>query len=79
MLRYRILSRQVRVVLESGERIEEYPEDEPLPSYLMLGEAGRVIHVVAADDAEVDETIVITTYEPDPAVWEADYKTRRKP
>ena len=79
MLKHRILSGQVREVLERGERIEEYPNDEPLPSYLTLGEAGRVIHVVAADDAKSDETIIITTYQPDPAVWEADYKTRRKP
>lgn len=46
----------------------------------MLGTgAGRVLHVVAADDEERDETIVITTYEPDPHEWEADFKTRRRP
>ena len=64
--------------LEDGERIEEYPDDTPLPSYLMLGSgAARVLHVVAADDPEADETIVITTYEPDPRDWEVDFKTRK--
>ena len=53
--------------------------DTPLPSYLMLGiGAARVLHVVAGDDPEADETIVITTYEPDPNEWEADFKTRKK-
>lgn len=78
MLKHGIRSRQVREVLERGERIEEYPDDMPLPSYLVLGTSGRVLHVVAADDADRDETIVITTYEPDPAEWEADYKTRKR-
>ena len=45
----------------------------------MLGTgAGRVLHVVAADDSEAYETIVITTYEPDPDEWEADFKTRKR-
>jgi hypothetical protein len=79
MLRHGIRSDQVRQVLSEGERIEEYPDDTPLPSYLMLGiGAARVLHVVAGDDPEADETIVITTYEPDPNEWEADFKTRKK-
>ena len=72
------MSDQVREVLEQGERIEEYPGDAPFPSYLMLGRVGRDLHVVAADDPSGDETIEITTYEPDPDEWEADLKTRRK-
>ena len=79
MLEHRIKSEQVREVLEQGERIEEYPDDTPLPSYLMLGRFGRSLHVVAADEPFVDETVVITTYEPNRIEWEADYKTRRKP
>ncbi len=79
MLEHGIRSQQVREVLERGERIEDYPDDTPLPSYLMLGTgAVRVLHVVAADDQEHDETIVITTYEPDPNEWEADFKTRKR-
>jgi len=80
MLQHRINSAQVRAVLETGERIEEYPDDTPLPSYLMLGRGeGRILHVVAADEPASDQTIVITTYEPDPNEWEADFKARRKP
>lgn len=55
MLEHRIRSEQVREVLERGEVIESYPDDTPLPSYLMLGTgAGRVLHVVAADDPAAD-------------------------
>ena len=79
MLKYGIKSTEVRQALEKGERIEDYPDDTPLPSYLVLGKAGRVLHVCAADDPATKETIVITIYEPDPAKWEADLKTRRKP
>ena len=79
MLKHDIRSGQIREVLENGERIENYPDDTPLASYLMLGTGeGRVLHVVAADDEANDETIVITSYEPDPREWESDFKTRKK-
>jgi hypothetical protein len=79
MLKHGIRSDQVRQILEEGERIESYPDDTPLPSYLALGMGqARVLHVVAADDPAADETIVITTYEPDPKEWEEDFKTRKR-
>lgn len=69
----------VRSVLESGRLIEEYPDDHPDPSRLVLGWSGsRPIHVVASDDLNTHETIVITVYEPDPAKWEASFSRRRK-
>lgn len=68
----------VRHVLETGETIEEYADDLPYPSRLVLGEReGRILHVVAADNAADGVTIVITTYEPDPRLWQADFRTRR--
>jgi len=67
----------VRRVLDRGEVIEDYPDDFPYPSALVLGSIGRrAIHVVAATTPA--ERIVITVYEPDPARWEPDFK-RRKP
>ena len=39
----------VRHVLQTGEVIEEYPDDTPFPSYLILGFVGdRPFHVVVA-------------------------------
>ena len=78
MLRQGIRSEEVQMVFESGERIEEYPDDEPYRSYLLLGwPGGQPLHVVAADDVEEGEIIVVTTYMPDPIRWESDFKTRR--
>ncbi len=67
----------VRRVLDRGDVIEDYPDDFPYPSALVLGSIGRgAIHVVAATTPS--ERIVITVYEPDLARWEPDFK-RRKP
>ena len=68
----------VRQVLTTGEVIEEYPDDTPYPSRLVLGWCGsRPLHVVIADNAKAQETIVITVYEPDSAQWQPDLRRRR--
>lgn len=65
-------------VLDSGEQIEQYPEDTPFPSALLLGRIGeRPLHVVAGRDAVNDVTYIVTAYEPDPNEWDADFKRRR--
>ena len=69
----------VRAVLTTGEAIEEYPDDTPFPSRLVLGWVGsRPLHVVAADDPEEEDTIVITVYEPEPNQWEVGFRRRRQ-
>lgn len=74
-----ISEQEVRETVEGGETIERYPDDTPYPSRLVLGwSAGRPLHVVAVDNAEEDEIIVITVYEPDAALWEADFKRRKQ-
>ena len=68
----------VRQALATGETIEEYPEDVPYPSRLVLVSTGsRPIHVVAADNRKDEEVVVITAYEPDPAQWDWEFKRRR--
>jgi hypothetical protein len=70
----------VRHVLATGETIEEYPDDTPYPSRLVLGWHGsRPLHIVVADNSDAQETIVITVYEPDPRQWETDFKRRKRP
>lgn len=68
-------------VVEAGEIIEEYLDDRPLPSRLLLGFSGtRPIHVVAADHPEnPDDTFVITTYEPSLDEWDPTFRKRLKP
>ena len=69
----------IKDVLENGETIEEYPEDVPFPSRLVLGWSDqRPIHVVAADDRESGEKIIVSVYEPDADQWDMEFKRRRK-
>jgi len=78
MFQHRISATDVRHVLKTGEVIEDYPKDTPYSSRLVLGWCGtRPIHLVAADNHDDQETIVITTYEPDTGRWEPGFKRRR--
>lgn len=36
------------------------------------------LHLAVRDNIEDDEIIVETAYQPSPALWEPDFKTRRK-
>lgn len=68
----------VRHVLATGEVIEEYPDDTPYPSRLILGWcASRPLHVVVGDNIEAGEAIVITVYEPDSHQWEAGFRRKK--
>ena len=68
---------EVRSCVTGGELIEDYPGDARGHSCLILGngDGGRPIHVVCSPKA--DYLAIITAYEPDPAQWEGDFKTRR--
>ena len=59
--------------------MEDYPDDTPYSSRLVLGWSGsRPIHVVVADNVDDQENIVISVYESDPTEWEPDFKRRKK-
>lgn len=61
----------------NGNIIEQYPDDYPYPSCLILGMsvAGQYLHVVVGSNME---TIwIITAYYPNPQKWENDYQTRK--
>ena len=69
----------MNATLANGKTIENYPEDTPYPSRLLLGHAGaRPLHMVAAENASDGEQIIITVYEPDPAQWEPTFTLRKK-
>ena len=76
MFERKITAEEVRYVLETGVVIEEYPDDTPYPSRLILGCEGRLIHVVAAKNLNDQDIIIITVYEPDPSEWDPDCKKR---
>ena len=68
----------VRTVLAQGKEIESYSGDLPYPSRLVLGWCGaRPIHVVAAENAADNQTIIVTVYEPDPNLWEPGFERRK--
>ena len=70
---------EIEHVVESGKTIEEYEDDTPFPSRLMLGgPKGRPLHVVVADEPDSDITHVITAYVPDPAQWDDSFQRRKK-
>jgi hypothetical protein len=78
MFERRVSVEDVLQVLTTGVTIEDYPDDTPYPSRLVLGWIGsRPIHVVVARNALVRETIVITVYEPDLLLWEPGFRQRR--
>jgi len=78
MFQRRISEEEVKAVVATGEVIEAYPEDKPFPSRLILGwSSDRPIHVVAADNAKEQETIVITVYQPDVEEWEEGFRRRK--
>ena len=63
--------------IHSGEVIEDYPDDYPFPSCLLLGTdaTGDPLHVCCGRGP--DEIWMITAYHPDPDEWESDLKTRK--
>lgn len=68
----------VRSVIQRGVIIEEYPDDTPHPSYLILDIIhDRPFHVVGAYDKENRVIIVVTAYEPDPEQWNETFTRRR--
>ena len=78
MFEREISEAEVRRVLETGDEIAAYPDDKPYPSRLLLGrQSAKPLHVVTAYNAQDDEQIVITVYEPDPALWDDGFKRRR--
>ena len=79
MVQRNISVTDVREVLVNGEVIEVYPNDTPYPSRLILGWTNRrPIHVVAADNTDTGETIIITAYEPGADQWETGFRRRRR-
>ena len=79
MLERQISENEVRRVIETGEVIARYRDGRPYPSRLILGwSAGRPRHVLVADNAADQETVVVTVYEPDPGRWDRAFRRRRR-
>ena len=73
-----IVTDDILSCIHTGEIIEQYPDDYPLPSCLIFGKSvsGKPLHVVVGSD--LDTLWIITAYYPNPDKWEDDMKTRKE-
>ena len=70
--------KDIRCAVNNGEIIEQYPDDFPFPSCLILGKTsdGRYIHVVMRDEGDISR--IITAYYPDYDKWDEQLKVRKE-
>jgi hypothetical protein len=71
-----ISTENIQEVIELGEIIEDYPQDERGASCLIAYVNERPIHVVCSP--KDDYLAIITAYLPDPKLWSENFKERRK-
>ena len=64
--------------INTGKIIEQYPDDYPEPSCLILGSdvSGKSIHICAGTDNET--LFIITVYYPSEEYWESNYEIRKE-
>lgn len=70
--------KDIRTAVDNGEIIEQYPDDFPFPSCLILGKSAddKWIHVVMSDEGSMSR--IITAYYPDPDKWSEDFRKRKE-
>ena len=75
----RSLSRDdVVCVIEQGDVIRDYPEDQPYPSCLILWFLNATpIHVVVARNGSDLSCYIVTAYVPSEALWQAGFKEKK--
>ncbi|MCD7766411.1 MAG: DUF4258 domain-containing protein [Lachnospiraceae bacterium] len=73
----KISLRDIISCIQNGKIIEQYPEDYPYPSCLIMGQDTQndTIHTVLGKNGS--HLFLITAYHPDLSKWEADYITRK--
>ena len=80
--RKRFAERQISIndicaAINNGKIIEQYDNDFPFPSCLILGNnKNKVIHVVASIHEEI--MYIITAYIPNSEKWENNWETRKE-
>ena len=79
MFEREIAVHDVENVVADGKAIEEYQDDFPFPSRLILGfVSSRPLHVVAAENKQEGSTIIVTVYEPSPNQWKPGFEVREQ-
>ena len=63
--------------VRNGEIVQQYPDDRPYPSFLILNFVNnRPLHVVVAKNTADGFCFVVTVYEPDISTWSIDFKNK---
>ena len=66
----------IKQAIINGEIIENYPDDYPYPSALVLGFSdNKPLHIVAGIGSDL--LWLITAYYPDSDIWEDNNRTRK--
>lgn len=69
---------RVKDAVDTGVTIEDYSEEMPEPSRLILGYQGkRPFHVVTSENQETNITTIITVYIPDRNKWDKTFMSRK--
>lgn len=73
-----IKMKDIRYAINNGEIIEQYSDDYPYPSCLILGKtkSDEYIHIVMSDEGTMSR--IITAYYPDADKWSQDFRTRKE-
>lgn len=73
-----IKARDIKQAIFNGEIIEQYPDDFPFPSCLILGKTinEQYIHIVMSNEGTMSR--IITAYYPDKNKWSSDFKIRKE-
>ena len=70
---------EVKKVLDIGEIIETYNDDQPFPSKLVFAIIDKKpLHVVVAEDSKTEECYIITAYVPTVEYFSDDFMMRRR-
>lgn len=79
MMQRSISPADVKAVIDHGEIINRYPDDQPYPSVLMLHTIDkRPVHVVVGKNNDSGECVVITVYIAGEEYWESDFRTKKE-
>jgi len=63
--------------LQNPDIIEEYRDDRPFPSFLILGYTKeRPLHIVVAINTSDNEIHLITVYIPDSSIWDDSFRRK---
>lgn len=79
MLERNIETNDIIKALECCTIIEEYDDDKPFPSCLVLGYSDkRPLHIVLSCNIADTQVFIITIYEPSPEFWNSNFMIRRR-